>query len=979
MAERASSGRRSLSGAAAVRGGKRAGDHGRDGGLVVSAHGIDKSGVRRSGVGGGGNGGGGGGAGVNGGPPHQVVGWRRGTAGEAAATNALQSHPLRTACGGDVARANSAPTLAQRTSAGCYPRGGEGTGLAGHEAATTTTTTTAVTAAAAGEASCPSPPPKPPPPPPPPPPAALKGSGTGGGASGAGEKASPSFLDTWMYGGCRMTKGTAAERVSIHVHDEVNNVTRNFICRRTVLLREMCYFKTYLSHECSIDDLDISVHCDVSIFKWLMEYVHNEREARPQPDPAVAVSILISSDFLQMSELVEESLQYVHDHVQEIIKLPIDLDCINRPLVGRLAALFTYDELDRVRDRKDKLLGALFLHKIHSLLRTTDEAGNPCNVLFRCALCSTLFTDEQRSFSVCERSAPVITFHGESIAEHVVDARWDVSAYVASLRSKRLSWKEVFWRLWAVVQHDVCKVCGRGFVVAEIGHCSYHQALPRFELGSSTGVFPCCGAEVQRFEGGTVRQGGCCARSHILSNTAQKEFIMSVISRHPYILIPRSGAGRTTPTAAAAAAVAASSVAAAAAAPVAQQAAQAACEGAAREGGGGGGAGGSVPNSIHTPAQDTSADDTATSASSEDDTFGPDWRRRSRWASWAGHSPFGCADPARHRRTSRGGQRSGGGVGGFPGAPLSVSTASTADARPPASPLSSATTTSASDRGPTLPAHAGSSAASTARHAAAKRRKKKGGGGGSGGGGGCGGGGEPRVAAASGMGGTVARGAGEPGSVNGPSNEWWYRLGAKGRQAYLVDVQRDTDEKRMQALLAQLAKRRVDADKPDRVTSASASKKVSLSCSGKEGGGWGGERCVCVCVCIMFTSKKITTQGRGHDVPNASSQEASRLSPSTLSRGQTSKQVVWWAGMTGWGYGPFSPLPLSQSFSPHRFPPSPTAFPPYLPLLLSVSPCTPPSSCSLRRYFTLQEPSPLSLSLSLSLSPAPPPLLHPLH
>ena len=59
----------------------------------------------------------------------------------------------------------------------------------------------------------------------------------------------------------------------IHVCDEARRIERDFKCQRRLLLTEMKYFRTYLSS--SYDDIDISVHCDVHIFDWLMQYIHN--------------------------------------------------------------------------------------------------------------------------------------------------------------------------------------------------------------------------------------------------------------------------------------------------------------------------------------------------------------------------------------------------------------------------------------------------------------------------------------------------------------------------------------------------------------------------------------------------------------------------------------------------------------------------------------------------------------------------------
>lgn len=72
-------------------------------------------------------------------------------------------------------------------------------------------------------------------------------------------------------------KGT----IVIHVCDENRKVNRDFVCRRDLLLSEMRYFRNYLGGNNACDDVDISVHCDVHIFEWLMKYIHN-RENPPK-------------------------------------------------------------------------------------------------------------------------------------------------------------------------------------------------------------------------------------------------------------------------------------------------------------------------------------------------------------------------------------------------------------------------------------------------------------------------------------------------------------------------------------------------------------------------------------------------------------------------------------------------------------------------------------------------------------------------
>jgi hypothetical protein len=129
--------------------------------------------------------------------------------------------------------------------------------------------------------------------------------------------------------------------VVIHVCDESRNTTKDFCCKRNILVKHMEYFDKFLAeNENGYDDIDISVHCDIEIFEWLMCYIH-EPDNPPTLDRAIVVSILISSEFLQMESLVDICLEHVGNNLSEIIKLPIDLSCISESLINKLALITT--------------------------------------------------------------------------------------------------------------------------------------------------------------------------------------------------------------------------------------------------------------------------------------------------------------------------------------------------------------------------------------------------------------------------------------------------------------------------------------------------------------------------------------------------------------------------------------------------------------------------------------------------------------
>jgi hypothetical protein len=122
------------------------------------------------------------------------------------------------------------------------------------------------------------------------------------------------------------------------------------------------------------------VHCDIQIFQWLIRYL-NEPDSPPPLDTTNVISILISSQFLKMSSLVDICLTFVCGNLNEILKMPIDLNCLNHDLLSRLSARLTVEVLDDLSDRKDKLVSRLYMRKLEELF--VDEG----KIITRCANC----------------------------------------------------------------------------------------------------------------------------------------------------------------------------------------------------------------------------------------------------------------------------------------------------------------------------------------------------------------------------------------------------------------------------------------------------------------------------------------------------------------------------------------------------------------------------------------------------------------
>ena len=92
--------------------------------------------------------------------------------------------------------------------------------------------------------------------------------------------ADPPMQGTMLGGGLSITH----DLITIHVFDESRQVKQDFVCDRVLLQNKMKYFQQYVEGNTSLEDLDISVHCDIHIFEWLMKYLKS-----PSPDHKLGI------------------------------------------------------------------------------------------------------------------------------------------------------------------------------------------------------------------------------------------------------------------------------------------------------------------------------------------------------------------------------------------------------------------------------------------------------------------------------------------------------------------------------------------------------------------------------------------------------------------------------------------------------------------------------------------------------------------
>jgi hypothetical protein len=313
-----------------------------------------------------------------------------------------------------------------------------------------------------------------------------------------------------------------ANQIVIHVCDEAKQLKRDFTCPRDLLIKEMKYFSHNInlgttnssvstsnanssSHTPSsiakrtLDDMDISVHCDINIFDWLMRYVkryviddpENDTPNEPKLEITNCVSILISSDFLIMPDLVDKCVKFMIENMNQILQIPCNMNTINDKLISKIASFIKIQPLDDLIDKKDKFKAKLFMKKIEFLFDIVkfkqqfdnnedllaelgnyyhyDINENDCATLFRCKICGRIMTQRESKYIKCKLG--VLDKHGNYNYFHLNDDKFDINNFITELKERLKTWQHVYWYLWALIKCSKCQLCKEWFLFVEFNKC----------------------------------------------------------------------------------------------------------------------------------------------------------------------------------------------------------------------------------------------------------------------------------------------------------------------------------------------------------------------------------------------------------------------------------------------------------------------------------------------------------------------------
>ena len=58
---------------------------------------------------------------------------------------------------------------------------------------------------------------------------------------------------------------------------------------------------------------------------------------------------------------------------------------------------------------------------------------------------------------------------GRIVYVHSVDKHWDVNDFLLDLKQELKTWRDVYWRLWGIINFLNCTRCNQHFSCAELG------------------------------------------------------------------------------------------------------------------------------------------------------------------------------------------------------------------------------------------------------------------------------------------------------------------------------------------------------------------------------------------------------------------------------------------------------------------------------------------------------------------------------
>lgn len=236
--------------------------------------------------------------------------------------------------------------------------------------------------------------------------------------------------------------------IKITVIDTANKQKKKYCCKRSILIQSMRYFHDLLHNHHLHTEIDLSMHCDICIFEWLLEFIHNHHNKPSTFDITNVLSIYISSIFLKMDLLNELCIPYIIQNLIEVLQQPIDSTCISDEITQNIASYCSPYILSTIKLKKNKLLQKIYKFRVKIDFLSCIEKNT---LLSLCKHCGCLYLKKNHKHYRCnsEHSLLTICTNNVILRRHTPLGNFSIIKYIKMLISKyHITWEELYWYLW---------------------------------------------------------------------------------------------------------------------------------------------------------------------------------------------------------------------------------------------------------------------------------------------------------------------------------------------------------------------------------------------------------------------------------------------------------------------------------------------------------------------------------------------------
>lgn len=258
---------------------------------------------------------------------------------------------------------------------------------------------------------------------------------------------------------------------------------------RALLVNNMTYFRNILTNKESAA-IDLSIHSDIGIFKWLIQYCYHLYQPADHPPVSLTIKIvfpvLVSAHFLGMSNLVNECILFMlkGSNFTQILSFNYDLSCMETDLLKRfleqvpLPIFIRYLGGNHNNYLITKLANASshsLLHKFSDKVVVCDQCGYFClKEVLDSSTISKLYPNSK--FLNCSHGCSKIDGRGRMTSNHDFRVCKKLSKTIQKNLTdlkiySKLTSVHIYWALFGLLFWCSCTTCEQVFPLRDLCKC----------------------------------------------------------------------------------------------------------------------------------------------------------------------------------------------------------------------------------------------------------------------------------------------------------------------------------------------------------------------------------------------------------------------------------------------------------------------------------------------------------------------------